>query len=568
MNQPPSPFKFLDSYTREDAAIFFGREKETEDLYQALNGVKHLLVYGPSGAGKTSLVECGLRNQFSDADWFALTIRRGNNINKAVFATLNAALTNKFPIQPETQLPEEREVEFGQAVERLFTEKFQPVYLLFDQFEELLITGEEEERIEFFKRLNLLIRYKIPCRVMLIMREEFLGHLSEFEPYCPSIFQHRFRLEKMGRRNVSRVLLNILEAPGYQTSFRVDDAPKLAERILSKLPDSRREIELTHLQVFLSELWERAVAENEENTKPVFTPNLIGERDNLETVLDGFLKKQLGDLDAIHGEKITLELLAAMISERNTKLQLKAPELEEDLQQKQVRLAKPLSCLLQDLEKRRIIRTIKTGEETSYEISHDVLAQVVGQNLTEEMKMREKAEGIYELFEERSGYLSAEDLDYIRPFDIYRPFPEWLKTKVAESESRIKYKGQMELQQTKARLRRVYAYLAAILILLGISIFISIYASRQQQLAEKNAQRATAEGNRANKALNEYRKEQSAKAMLEFQALESRVKIILEGEGCPDDLFNEMARIAGDHPDSNLLRAKLNILRNTNRQCQ
>ena len=86
MSQPASPFKFLDSYQQEDRDIFFGRDKEIDNLYHALSGVKHLLVYGPSGSGKTSLVECGLRNQFSDADWFALTIRRGNNINAAFFA--------------------------------------------------------------------------------------------------------------------------------------------------------------------------------------------------------------------------------------------------------------------------------------------------------------------------------------------------------------------------------------------------------------------------------------------------------------------------------------------------
>ena len=29
-----SPFKFLDSFTKEDKEIFFGRDKETEELYQ------------------------------------------------------------------------------------------------------------------------------------------------------------------------------------------------------------------------------------------------------------------------------------------------------------------------------------------------------------------------------------------------------------------------------------------------------------------------------------------------------------------------------------------------------
>ncbi len=41
MSQARSPFKFLDSYQQADADVFFGREKETNDLYNALSGVKH-----------------------------------------------------------------------------------------------------------------------------------------------------------------------------------------------------------------------------------------------------------------------------------------------------------------------------------------------------------------------------------------------------------------------------------------------------------------------------------------------------------------------------------------------
>lgn len=161
--------------------------------------MKHLLVYGPSGAGKTSLIECGLRNQFSDADWFAVSIRRGSNMTASVFARINEALHEKIALDPQTKLPRNPDFDFGEAIENLFAERYQPVYLLFDLFEELLILGDEAEKKDFFTRLNRLIRYKVPCRVLLVMREEFIGHLSEFEPLCPSIFQYRFRLEKMGR---------------------------------------------------------------------------------------------------------------------------------------------------------------------------------------------------------------------------------------------------------------------------------------------------------------------------------------------------------------------------------
>ena len=242
MSAGPAPFKFLDSYQKADVDVFFGREEETRALYKALSGVKQLLVYGSSGSGKTSLVECGLRNQFSDADWFAITIRRGNNINASVFTGINNALDIKIKTDPITKMPEDMQMGLGEAVEKLFAKRYQPVYLLFDQFEELLISGETEEKKIFFTSLNNLINYKVPCRLMLIMREEFIGHLSEFEPLCPSIFQHRFRVEKMGRKNVEEVIYHILEAPKYKAFFTVEDSHHLAECILSKLPDKRKEI--------------------------------------------------------------------------------------------------------------------------------------------------------------------------------------------------------------------------------------------------------------------------------------------------------------------------------------
>ncbi len=448
MSQLTAPFKFLDSYKQEDNDIFFGREKETNDLYQALSGVKHLLVYGPSGAGKTSLVECGLRNQFSDADWFALTIRRGADIAVSVFSEINKALREKMDLDPETKLPLDPETDFGQAIERLFSERYQPVYLLFDQFEELLISGSDAEKRGFFTRLNQLIRYKVPCRVMLIMREEFIGHLSEFEPLCPSIFQHRFRLEKMRKENVKEVIRETLDAAHYRSYFRVEDSAQLAESILSKLPDLSREIELAHVQVFLSELWDRASDEKKNDALPMLREGLIKDKDDLAGVLDSFLNKQLDELDPIYGEKAPLEALAAMISDRHTKLQMSVEALQKDLDSKDVVLKKPLSKLLRDLEQRRILRTIKSGEQTQYEISHDVLALVVGQNLTKEMQLRAKAADIYNVYEERKGLFSREDLDYIRPYQQYKAYPPELERRIKESETYL-HAEELRIQREK-----------------------------------------------------------------------------------------------------------------------
>ncbi|MBL7793853.1 MAG: AAA family ATPase [Saprospiraceae bacterium] len=502
-----SPFKFLDSYQKDDLDVFFGREQETDKLFDALSGVKHLLVYGPSGAGKTSLIECGLRNQFSDADWLALTIRRGNNLNDSVFARIREQLHTPFDPGPD--------FDFGQAVEALFDEQYKPVYLLFDQFEELLIQGSHAEKTEFFTRLNRLIRYKTPCRILLIMREEFIGHLSEFEPLCPSLFQHRFRLEKMNRSNVQRTIENMLTAPRYLAHFSVTDAELLAQTILSKLPDTQLEIELAHVQVFLGELWDRALAEVPRSQKQTGLPRLhaglVQPDDNLERVLDRFLKNQLAELKPTYGEKAPLELLAAMISERHTKLQAGIAELEAALSKNAVALSQPLSALLQELEQRRILRTLKSGENTQYEISHDVLARVVGQNLTEEMKLREKARDVYRVYEERQGLFSRDDLDYLRAFEAFLTMPERLKARMVESEKELTRKEREELENTRRRLRLVRGLLGAAVLALVVAGYFAYAASVSEEQAVISATQA-AESARQAKENEEIALDASKKA--------------------------------------------------------
>lgn len=349
MTKTKSPFKFLDSYQKEDADVYFGRKNETRDLYKSLQGVKHLLVFGPSGSGKTSLIECGLRNQFSEAAWFALTIRRRGNIVQSVFDCINEALTEKIALDPATKMPLDANFGFKHAVDKLFAERYQPVYLLFDQFEELLLLASDKEKKDFFEHLKILIEHKIPCRVLLVMREEFIGHLSEWEPICPSIFQHRFRLEKMGRSNVQAVIQQILEADKYKPDFQVQHPEMLAAAILSKLPDTQREIELAHVQVFLDELWHRAASpqpperEIAPGEKPALHSGLVRDDDDLERILDSFLKSQLRELAPAHGDKLPLELLATLITERYTKLQASLADMETVLAKNGVALAQPLA---------------------------------------------------------------------------------------------------------------------------------------------------------------------------------------------------------------------------------
>ncbi|MBN2893359.1 MAG: ATP-binding protein [Bacteroidales bacterium] len=82
------PFKFLDSYTKDDKEIFFGRDDETNQLYDMLKQSDIVMLYGASGTGKTSLIQCGLSKKINDYDWLPFYIRRGTNINESIQKSL------------------------------------------------------------------------------------------------------------------------------------------------------------------------------------------------------------------------------------------------------------------------------------------------------------------------------------------------------------------------------------------------------------------------------------------------------------------------------------------------
>jgi hypothetical protein len=55
-----SPYPGLSSFTEKDAAVFFGRERDVEELWGRIRGRQLLAVIGPSGAGKSSFVRAGV----------------------------------------------------------------------------------------------------------------------------------------------------------------------------------------------------------------------------------------------------------------------------------------------------------------------------------------------------------------------------------------------------------------------------------------------------------------------------------------------------------------------------
>src|SRR6266850_6921284 len=293
-----SPFKFLDSYTKEDRNVFFGREKETAEIYARVFHSKILIIYGPSGSGKSSVIQCGLATTFQDSDWAPINIRRGSDINQSLLEQINKlALTrsSKGERPFETQLLND--------LQSFYLDYFKPIYLIFDQFEELFIFGEKEEWDKFISGIKAVVDSDLAVKAIFVIRGEYLQYLSGFESILPEFLENRFRIEKMTRHSAKMCITGPCANSGISVEHN------FPENLLSRLSPEKADIELTFLQVFLDKIYRTAIKDG--NGEVAFKNSLLTSSGNVGDILSEFLDEQL---DQLPDKEKALALLKAFVS--------------------------------------------------------------------------------------------------------------------------------------------------------------------------------------------------------------------------------------------------------------
>ena len=399
-----SPFKFLDSYTKDDREIFFGRDREIEELYHRVFESKLMLVYGVSGTGKSSLIHCGLANKFQETDWLPLVIRRGGNIIESMASVIKAASIT--PHEGQISTP----VHFKKAVRSLYLDHYKPVFFIFDQFEELFIFGDKEERKSFIQIIKSLVESDLQCRLIFVMREEYMAGVTEFEKYIPTFFANRVRIEKMAHSNAIEAI------SGPCKIVNIDLEEGFAEALLEKLSPEGADVELTYLQVFLDKIFHLAHGEKDQKSMS-FTIPLLQKVGNVSDLLGSFLEEQLKELDE---PDTGLTILKSFVSVKGTKKQLTREEVIKSSRA----LGKDISSekitkYLQTFVNLRILR--EKDENGKYELRHDSLASKIYEKITivekELMEIYQFLENAYSAFEKRKILLNTNDLKYIAPYE-------------------------------------------------------------------------------------------------------------------------------------------------------
>ncbi|WP_421799180.1 ATP-binding protein [Haliscomenobacter sp.] len=483
-----TPFKFLDAYAYQDRDNFFGREDETEELYRMVFKSSLILIYGLSGTGKTSLVQCGLASKFDGPDWFPFFLRRGADFNQSLDQTIQGVMPKDAAAI--TALPD--------RISYLFRYYLRPVYLIFDQFEELFILGTEKEQQILAETLVKLTQMEAACRVILIVREEFIGQLYNLEKQLPRLFDFRLRVEPMGYSKVTEVVEK--SCKNYHISLE-EPIQQSTKAIYDNISGGKSGIQLPYLQVYLDQLYRDAFLkkypdQNVPNTEtwPQLTFNLSGIKalGDIEDVLGRFLDEQKWQLQSNVGQQYTdspedavSTVLDAFVTPEGTKRPVTYTGTEANLVL-DAQVAQWLSginpqtlgYIIRQLINRRILRQ----SEHSLELAHDALALLIDQKRSE--TQRRVNEVLSRLLIAHKEFLETKETLSKKQINVIEELWPTLKPRlsadllafVEQSKAELLQKEQAELLAEREKRRRATRAAAVAIVLATLSIAALVFA--------------------------------------------------------------------------------------------
>jgi hypothetical protein len=215
---PACPYRGLGAFTADDAAVFVGREDEVGKLREMVRRQALVVVTGPSGVGKSSLVNAGLIPLLRDEGWAAGSFRPGG---MPVHALARALAAVPAPGRPPTvaEVGEWaaliRSDGLASVGSRLALTLGQPVLLHADQMEEILDPAAclQDPKAEFLE--VLLSAHAAPddgLHLVATLRADFWTQLLEHPDTGVRLVDRWFGLSPMSRERLERVIAEPAQA--------------------------------------------------------------------------------------------------------------------------------------------------------------------------------------------------------------------------------------------------------------------------------------------------------------------------------------------------------------------
>jgi len=263
-----NPFPGLRPFEPDEDYLFFGRERQTDELLRRLRTTRFLSVLGRSGSGKSSLVRSGLIPSLhggamtrAGSRWRVAIMRPGQdpigNLAAALTApeALGAGVDEKLTRALfETTLRASR-LGLVECVRQSDIGATDNVLVLVDQFEEIFRfkrsrSADDSEDASAFVKLLLAARESdTPIYIAITMRSDFIGDCMEFGTLPEVVNEGIYIVPRMTREELRFAITGPVAVGGATI------APRLVSRLLNDVGDDPDQLPI--LQHALMRMWER-----------------------------------------------------------------------------------------------------------------------------------------------------------------------------------------------------------------------------------------------------------------------------------------------------------------------
>jgi hypothetical protein len=382
------PYLGLRPYGVEDADRFFGRAKESWELASLVLSSRLVVVYGPPGIGKTSLLQAGVLARLDEkiahvlpiatlppASMLTMTADGGASagppVNPFVDA-ISSAWTNQTTADDSTIPTLLGGVEVAPDA---YGETTRPLVAIVDQLDEIFSAGPDwaTARDDFLGQIERAVRQLPHLHLVLSMRQDVMGDVLLHETRLSRGNRRRYRVEPLRRDEALEAITRPLEAT--PRSFAPGVAEAMVERlatmaITNEVGEQRTvtsdTVDPTNLQIVCLALW-RTLPDD----VVTITTEHITDHADVDAILTSFCLRAVIDVSAAEGlpEPALWEWLeTTFVTDLGTRGTAYEGIASTGAMPKTVARA---------FEQHRILRAEKRSGSVWFELMHDVLIEPI-----------------------------------------------------------------------------------------------------------------------------------------------------------------------------------------------
>jgi len=261
-NAPQNPYVGPKPFERQK---LFGRTREVTELKYLLTAERIVMLYAPSGAGKSSLVNAGLipavEDRFDVWGPTRVNLSPPQGVRNRYTWSAVAGFEQSTDIAPDIRLKDfvkKRRGDFN-------------LLLIFDQFEEVLRVDQIdiEAKKAFFVELGELLKEDTGLWALFVLREDYLAPFDFYSKLVPTHFQNRYRIDRLTRDAAAQAIEKPTEdSPRKYGKGAVEHlVENLAKVKVQGLDGAMHDepghyVEPLQLQVVCFDVWERMKADD------------------------------------------------------------------------------------------------------------------------------------------------------------------------------------------------------------------------------------------------------------------------------------------------------------------